>query len=195
MAVNREPVVKRCRTLGIDPLYMGYEKKSKRDPKKSRKKPSEYGIQLKEKQKVKFYYGLLEKQFKKYYTEAERRKGITGEVMLSLLERRLDNVIYRMGIGSTRAMSRQIVGHGHVCVNEKRVNIPSYQVNVNDVISIKENKQKIEMFKELKDTKVILPKWLEFDSTKLTGKVLDLPKRDDVDLAIEEHYIVEHYSR
>ena len=132
---------------------------------------------------------------KKMDDEAERQKGITGETMLSLLERRLDNVVYRMGIGSSRAESRQIVNHGQICVNGKRVNIPSYQVKKGDVISVKENKQQLEMFKELKNTKVVLPKWLEFDATKLSGKVLELPKRDDIDLNIEEHLIVEHYSR
>ena len=160
-----------------------------------RKKVTEYGIQLREKQKVKRAYGILEKQMRAYYDEAERQKGITGETMLSLLERRLDNVVYRMGIGSSRAESRQIVNHGHICVNGKRVNIPSYQVKKGDVISVKENKQQLEMFKELKNTKVVLPKWLEFDATKLSGKVLELPKRDDIDLNIEEHLIVEHYSR
>jgi len=160
-----------------------------------RKKVTEYGIQLREKQKVKRAYGILEKQMRAYYDEAERQKGVTGETMLSLLERRLDNVVYRMGIGSSRAESRQIVNHGHICVNGKRVNIPSYQVKKGDVISVKENKQQLEMFKELKNTKVVLPKWLEFDATKLSGKILELPKRDDIDLNIEEHLIVEHYSR
>lgn len=160
-----------------------------------RKKVTEYGIQLREKQKVKRAYGILEKQMRLYYEEAERQKGITGETMLSLLERRLDNVVYRLGIGSSRAESRQIVNHGHICVNGKRVDIPSYQVKKGDVVSVKENKQQIEMFKALKDSKVVLPKWLEFDATKLTGSVLELPKREDIDLSIEEHLIVEHYSR
>ena len=130
-----------------------------------------------------------------YYVEAERQSGITGETMLSLIERRLDNVVYRMGIGASRAEARQIVNHGHICVNGKRVNIPSYQVKAGDTISIKENKRQIELFKKLKEVKVVMPKWLEFDATKLEGKVLDLPKRDDIDLAIEEHMIVELYSR
>ena len=160
-----------------------------------RKKVTEYGKQLREKQKVKRAYGLLEKQMHAYYEEAERLDGVTGETMLSLIERRLDNVVYRMGIGASRAEARQIVNHGHICVNGKRVNIPSYQVKAGDVISIKENKRNIEMFKSLKDVKVVLPKWLEFDANKLEGKVLDLPKRDDIDFAIEEHLIVELYSR
>ena len=160
-----------------------------------RKKVTEYGRQLREKQKVKRAYGLLEKQMRAYYEEAERVSGVTGETMLSLIERRLDNVVYRMGIGASRAEARQIVNHGHICVNGKKVDIASYQVKANDVISIKENKRNIEMFKGLKEVKVVLPKWLEFDATKLEGKVLDLPKRDDIDLNIEEHLIVEHYSR
>lgn len=160
-----------------------------------RKKVTEYGKQLREKQKVKRAYGLLEKQMHAYYEEAERLNGVTGETMLSLIERRLDNVVYRMGIGASRAEARQIVNHGHICVNGKRVNIPSYQVKAGDIISIKENKRNIEMFKSLKDVKVVLPKWLEFDANKLEGKVLDLPRRDDIDFAIEEHLIVELYSR
>lgn len=161
----------------------------------ARKKFTEYGRQLREKQKVKRAYGLLEKQMHAYYEEAERLNGVTGETMLSLIERRLDNVVYRMGIGSSRAEARQIVNHGHICVNGKRVNIPSYQVKAGDTVSIKENKRQKEMFKELKEVKVVMPKWLEFDSTKLEGKILELPKRDDIDLAIEEHLIVELYSR
>ena len=160
-----------------------------------RKKVTEYGRQLREKQKVKRAYGILEKQMHAYYAEAERLSGVTGETMLSLIERRLDNVVYRMGIGASRAEARQIVNHGHICVNGKKVNIPSYQVKAGDVISIKENKRNIEMFKVLKEVKVVLPKWLEFDATKLEGKILDLPRRDDIDLTIEEHLIVEHYSR
>ena len=160
-----------------------------------RKKVSQYGKQLREKQKVKRAYGLLEKQMHGYYLEAERQRGITGENMLSLIERRLDNVVYRMGIGCSRAEARQIVNHGHICVNGKRVNIPSYQVKAGDTISIKENKRNLEMFKELKDLKVVLPAWLEFDATKLEGRVVELPKREDVDLTIEEHLIVELYSK
>ena len=160
-----------------------------------RKKVSQYGRQLREKQKVKRAYGLLEKQMHGYYLEAERQRGITGENMLSLIERRLDNVVYRMGIGCSRAEARQIVNHGHICVNGKRVNIPSYQVKAGDTISIKENKRNLEMFKELKDLKVVLPAWLEFDATKLEGRIVELPKREDIDLTIEEHLIVELYSK
>ncbi len=161
----------------------------------SRKKPTEYSLQLREKQKVKRTYGLLEKQFRKYYDMASSAKGIIGENMLSYLERRLDNVVYRMGIGASRAESRQIVNHGHITVNGSRVDIPSYLVKVGDVIAIKENKLEIEMFKELKNLKVVLPKWLEFDSAKLTGKINALPQRDDIDLSIKEHLIIELYSK
>lgn len=160
-----------------------------------RKKTSEYAKQLREKQKVKRAYGILEKQMHMYYEEAERQKGITGENMLSLLERRLDNVVYRMGIGRSRAEARQIVNHGHICVNGKNVNIPSYQVKKGDAISVKETKRSKDMFKALKEVKIVLPAWLEFDASKLEGRVVELPKREDIDLTIEEHLIVELYSR
>lgn len=161
----------------------------------SRKKATEYSLQLREKQKVKRAYGLQEKQFRHYYDLAENMKGIVGDNMLSLLERRLDNVVYRMGIGASRAESRQIVNHGHITVNGKNVNIPSYLVNVDDVIAIKENKKDLAQFKELKDMKVIMPKWLEFDSEKLVGKINALPAREDIDLNIREHLIIELYSK
>ncbi|HBP43602.1 MAG TPA: 30S ribosomal protein S4 [Clostridiales bacterium] len=161
----------------------------------ARKKLTEYGLQLREKQKVKRAYGLQEKQFRGYYDKASTMRGKVGENMLSLLERRLDNVVYRMGIGASRAESRQIVNHGHITVNGKNVNIPSYLVNVDDVIAIKENKRELAMFKELKDVKVVMPKWLEFDNTKLTGKINALPQRDDIDLNVQEHLIIELYSK
>ncbi len=161
----------------------------------SRKKVTEYGTQLREKQKVKKAYGILEKQFRRYYDEAERMKGVTGENMLSLIERRLDNVVYRMGIGSSRKESRQIVNHCQITVNGRTVNIPSYQVKVGDVIAVKENKRELEMFKQLKDMKMVMPKWLEFNTETLTGKILALPARDDIDLSIKEHLIIELYSR
>ncbi len=160
-----------------------------------RRKPSEYSVQLREKQKAKRAYGLLEKQFRGYYEEAERMKGVTGENMLILLERRLDNVVYRMGIGSSRAQSRQIVNHGHITVNGKRVNIPSYQVKKGDVIAIKENKKDNEMFKELKGAKIVMPKWVEFDTESFVGKVIDNPQREDIDLNINEQLIIELYSK
>ena len=161
----------------------------------TRKKPSEYLVQLREKQKVKRAYGLLEKQFRGYYEKATRMKGKTGETMLSLLERRLDNVVYRLGLGASRAQARQIVNHTHILVNCKTVNIPSYQVKVGDVISVKEKSAKSELFAAVKDAKVIVPKWLEFDSAKLTGKVVALPTREDIDLTIAEHLIIELYSK
>lgn len=162
----------------------------------SRKKATEYSLQLREKQKVKKAYGLLEKQFRTYYDMANnQRTGIVGENMLSLLERRLDNVVYRMGIGASRKESRQIVNHGHITVNGKNVNIPSYLVKVDDVIAVKENKKELPMFKELKDVKVVMPKWLEFNTEKLTGKINAMPQRDDIDLNIREHLIVELYSK
>lgn len=161
----------------------------------ARKRITEYGTQLREKQKVKRAYGILEKQFRKYYEEADKMKGATGENMLVLIERRLDNVIYRMGIGSSRPECRQIVNHGHITVNGKTVNIPSFLVKVGDVISIKENKRELEMFKNLKGMKIIMPKWLEFNSEKLEGRILVLPTREDIDLNIKEHLIIELYSR
>ena len=162
----------------------------------TRKKPTEYLTQLREKQKVKRAYGpLSEKQFHAYYEKAERMRGKTGENMLSLLERRLDNVVYRLGLGVSRANARQIVNHGHITVNGKRVNIPSYSVKVGDVVAVKENKQKKANFAEVRESRVIVPKWLEFDAEKLTGKVNALPQRDDIDLNIEEHLIVELYSK
>ena len=161
----------------------------------TRKKASEYAIQLREKQKVKRAYGLLEKQFHGYYEEATRQKGKTGEVMLSLLERRLDNVCYRLGLGASRAQARQIVNHTHITVNGKKVNIPSYQVKVGDVIAVKEKSAKSELFAGIKEARVIVPKWLEFDAAKLTGKVIALPARDDIDLTIAENRIIELYSK
>ena len=162
----------------------------------SRKKATEYSLQLREKQKVKKAYGLLEKQFRAYYDMANnQRTGIVGENMLSLLERRLDNVIYRMGIGASRKESRQIVNHGHITVNGTTVNIPSYLVKVDDIIAIKDGKKELPMFKDLKDVKVVMPKWLEFNTEKLTGKINAMPQRDDIDLNIREHLIVELYSK
>ena len=156
---------------------------------------SEYGTQLREKQKVKRMYGILENQMREYYETAERMKGVTRENMLSLIERRLDNVVYRMGIGASRKQCRQIVNHGHITVNGKRVDIASYRVKVGDVIAIKENKQDIDAFKSLKDTKIVTPKWLEFDPATLSGKILALPKREDIDSDIKEQLIIEMYSR
>ena len=160
-----------------------------------RKKVTEYGMQLREKQKVKKAYGIQEKQFRKYYDEAERMKGVTGENMLSLIERRLDNVVYRMGIGASRKECRQIVNHCQITVNGRTVKTPSFLVKAGDVVAVKENKRELEQFKQLKDMKMVMPKWLEFNTSSLTGKILALPTREDVDLNIKEHLIIELYSR
>jgi len=161
----------------------------------SRKKNSEYAIQLREKQKAKKAYGLLEKQFHMYYERASRMKGVTGENMLGLIETRLDNVVYRMGIGSSRAQSRQIVNHGHIEVNGKTVDIPSYLIKKGDEITIKENKRDNALFKELRGAKIVMPKWLSFDTESFKGTILELPKREDIDLTINEQLIVELYSK
>ena len=198
MAVNKEPIAKKCRTFDISPAVMGYSnKKSTRNPGGTRrKKVSEYGAQLKEKQKVKFVYGVQEKQFHKYYLKAAHMKGITGENMLRLLELRLDNVVFRLGLAKTRRMARQVVGHGHIRVNGQKVDIPSYQVKVGDVITLRPRSAESEMFKSLREgTTVLTPKWLSFDAPNLTGNVAALPTREDIDLEVAENMIVEYYSR
>ena len=198
MAKNTQPVLKRCRTLGVSPAAMGYSKSSNRNPGgKRRTKKSEYAMQLTEKQKVKFVYGILEKQFRMYYEKAERMNGNTGELLLSLVERRLDNVVYRLGFAATRREARQLVNHGHYTVNGKRVNIPSYLVDVNDVIAVSEKSASNNRFKKLKedDAFVAAPKWLDRDKNTLSGKVIALPARDDIDFEIAENLIVELYSK
>ena len=197
MAKNTQPVLKRCKTLGLSPAVLGYSKSTKRQPKQSRRKQSEYGMQLNEKQKVKFIYGVLEKQFHAYYEKAERKQGITGEILLQELERRLDNVVFRMGFANTRREARQLVNHGHYTVNGKSVNIPSYLVDVNDVIAVSEKSSSNNRFKKMKedDAFVAAPKWLERDKNNLTGKVIALPARDDIDFEIAENLIVELYSK
>ena len=207
MARTIEPDCRQCRREGRKLFLKGERCTSKkcameRKPNvpgvhgATRKKATEYSLQLREKQKVKKAYGLLEKQFRTYYDMANsQRTGLVGENMLSLLERRLDNVVYRMGIGASRKESRQIVNHGHITVNGKTVDIPSYLVKVDDIIAIKENKKELPMFKDLKDVKVVMPKWLEFNTEKLTGKINAMPQRDDIDLNIREHLIVELYSK
>ena len=196
MAKYTGPVLKKCRALGIIPMELGIDKKSNRQVKVSRKKQSNYALQLKEKQKVKFIYGILEKQFKMYYNKAERMRGVTGENMLVLIESRLDNVVYRLGLGSSRAMARQIVNHGHITVNGHVVDIPSYLVKAGDVIAVKSNKQDKVMYADIKEgNKVVLPAWLSFDNATLTGKVERLPERADIDPSISEHLIVELYSK
>ena len=198
MAKNTQPVLKRCRTLGVSPAAMGYAKQSNRNPGgKRRTKKSEYGTQLTEKQKVKFVYGILEKQFRMYYEKAERMNGNTGEILLSLVERRLDNVVYRLGFASTRREARQLVNHGHYTVNGKSVNIPSYLVEVGDVIAVSEKSSSNNRFKKMKedDAFVAAPKWLDRDKNTLTGKVIARPARDDIDFEIAENLIVELYSK
>ena len=198
MAKNTQPVLKRCRTHGVSPAVMGYSMTSNKNPGGQRRaKKSEYALQLTEKQKVKFVYGILEKQFRMYYEKAARAEGNTGEVLLSLIERRLDNVIYRLGFAATRREARQLVNHGHYTVNGKRVNIPSYTVNVGDVIAVCENSCSTTRFKKMKedDAFIAAPKWLERDKNNLTGKVIALPARDDIDFEIAENLIVELYSK
>ena len=198
MAINKQPIAKKCRSFDISPAVMGYgNKKSNRNPGGTRrKKVSEYGAQLKEKQKVKFVYGILEKQFHKYYLKAANMKGITGDNMLRLLELRLDNVVYRLGLAKTRRMARQIVVHGHIRVNGEKVDIPSYSVKVGDVITLRQRSAEIDMFKALREgTSVLTPKWLTFDAQNLTGTVNALPAREDIDLQLQENMIVEFYSR
>ena len=198
MAKNTQPVLKRCRTLGVSPAAMGYSKTSNKNPGGQRRaKKSEYAMQLTEKQKVKFVYGILEKQFRMYYEKAARAEGNTGEVLLSLIERRLDNVVYRLGFASTRREARQLVNHGHYTINGKRVNIPSYLVKVGDVVAVCEKSQSCTRFKMMKeaDAFVAAPKWLDRDKNNLQGTVIAMPARDDIDFEIEEHLIVELYSK
>ena len=196
MARYRGPILKKCRALGITPAELGIDKKSKKELRQTRKKASDYSLQLKEKQKVKFIYGVLEKQFRGYYDTASRQRGITGENMLILLESRLDNVVFRMTLAKTRGQARQLVNHGLITVNGKRVNIPSYLVKKGEVIAVKENKKDKKVFEELKSGKSLgLPKWMEFDNETLTGKIVELPTREDIDPSIEEHLIVELYSK
>lgn len=195
MAVNRDPILKRCRSLEIDPSHMGIYKTSKRTPNRRRGKMSQYGLQLREKQRAKFIYGVLEKQFRNTFDKAARKPGITGENLLIMLESRLDNVVYRMGLAVTRREARQMVVHGHYTVNGKKVNIPSYMVKPGDVIKVKEKSQSSPRFKEIKEFQILVPAWLSVDTEKLEGKVLALPTRDQIDTPIEEHLIVELYSK
>ena len=196
MAKYTGPVLKKCRALGISPMELGIDKKSNRQVKVSRKKQSNYALQLKEKQKVKFIYGILEKQFKMYYNKAERMRGVTGENMLVLIESRLDNVVYRLGLGSSRAMARQIVNHGHITINGHVVYITIYLVKEGDVVAFKSNKQDKVMYADITEgNKVVLPAWLSFDNATLTGKVERLPERADIDPSISEHLIVQLYYK
>ena len=197
MAKNTQPVLKRCKTLGLSPAVLGYSKSTKRQPKQSRRKQSEYGMQLNEKQKVKFIYGVLEKQFHAYYEKAERKQGITGEILLQELERRLDNVVFRMGFANTRREARQLVNHGHFTVNGKRVNIPSFQVKPGDVVAVSEKSRSTTKFKSLleENGKKACPKWIEKANDSFEGKIVAMPARDDIDYDVAEHLIVELYSK
>ena len=197
MAKNTQPVLKRCKTLGLSPAVLGYSKSTKRQPKQSRRKQSEYGMQLNEKQKVKFIYGILEKQFHAYYEKAERKQGITGEILLQELERRLDNVVFRMGFANTRREARQLVNHAHFTVNGKRVNIPSYQVKPGDVVAVSEKSRSTTKFKSLleENGKKACPKWIEKANDSFEGKIVAMPARDDIDYDVAEHLIVELYSK
>ena len=198
MAKNMQPVLKRCRTLGVSPAAMGYSKTSNKNPGGQRRaKKSEYAMQLTEKQKVKFVYGMQERQFRSYYEKASRAEGNTGEVLLSMLERRLDNVVYRLGFASTRREARQLVNHGHFTVNGKRVNIPSFLVKVGDLVAVCEASVSKPRFKKMKedDAFVAAPKWLDRDKNTLQGKVVAIPTKEDIDFEIAEHLIVELYSK
>ena len=197
MAVNRVPVLKRCRSLGLDPIYLGVDKKSNRELKRATKKMSEYGLQLIEKQKAKFIYGVLEKPFRNYYAKADRMKGMTGENLMILLERRLDNVIFRLGFARTRKEARQIVDHKHVLVNGKQVNIPSYLIKAGDVIEIREKSKGSQRYKDILEVTGarLVPAWLEADQEALKGTVKELPTREEIDVPVNEMLIVELYSK
>ena len=202
MAKNTQPVVKRAKALGVTPASLGYTGKSKietiRNPKAQvRKKQSEYGIQLNEKQKVKFIYGVLEKQFRLYYERAEKMPGITGENLLAILEQRLDNVVFRLGFAMTRREARQLVNHGHITVNGRKVNIPSFQVKPGMIVSLTEKGKGLQKVKENIEDNAFraAPKWIEYDKNNMTAKIVAVPARDDIDMPIEEHLIVELYSK
>ena len=197
MAVNRVPVLKRCRSLGLDPIYLGIDKKSTRELKRANRKVSEYGLQLREKQKAKFIYGVLEKPFHNYYEKAERMPGMTGTNLMTILESRLDNVIFRLGFARTRQEARQIVDHKHVLVNGKQVNIPSYLVKAGDTIEIKEKVKSMQRYKDILEVTGgrLVPEWLESDQENLKGTVKELPAREAIDVPVDEMLIVELYSK
>ncbi|MCI8859951.1 MAG: 30S ribosomal protein S4 [Lachnospiraceae bacterium] len=197
MAVNRVPVLKRCRSLGLDPIYLGIDKKSNRQLKRANRKVSEYGLQLREKQKAKFIYGVLEKPFHNYYLKADRMKGMTGENLMIILESRLDNVVFRLGLARTRKEARQIVDHKHVLVNGKQVSIPSYLVKAGDTIEIKEKCKGSQRYKDVLEVTAgrLVPEWLEMDQENLKGVVKELPNREAIDVPVDEMLIVELYSK
>ena len=197
MAVNRVPVLKRCRSLGLDPIYLGIDKKSNRELKRANRKVSEYGLQLREKQKAKFIYGVLEKPFRNYYKKADRMQGQTGANLMTILECRLDNVVFRMGLARTRKEARQIVDHKHVLVNGKQVNIPSYLVKVGDVVEIKEKCKGSERYKDILEVTGgrLVPEWIEADQEALKGTIKEYPTREMIDVPVNEVLIVELYSK
>jgi small subunit ribosomal protein S4 len=197
VAVNRVPVLKRCRSLGLDPIYLGIDKKSNRELKRANRKVSEYGLQMREKQKAKFIYGVLEKPFRNYYAKASKMEGMVGQNLMILLERRLDNVVFRMGFGRTRRETRQIVDHKHILVNGKCVNIPSYLVKAGDVIEVKEKVKSSQRYKDVLEVTGgrMVPAWLDVDQENLRGTVKELPTRDEIDVPVNEMLIVELYSK
>ena len=197
MAVNKVPVLKRCRSLGLEPSYLGYDKKSKRNLQRGNRKVSEYGLQLREKQKAKFIYGVLEKPFRNYYKKADQMKGLTGLNLMTILESRIDNVIFRLGFARTRKEARQIVDHKHVLVNGKCVNIPSYLVKAGDTIEIKENAKSSQRYKDILEVTAgrLVPEWLDVDQENLKGEVKELPTREMIDVPVDEMLIVELYSK
>lgn len=197
MAVNRTPVLKRCRSLELDPTFLGYDKKSKRAPHRTNRKMSEYGLQLREKQKAKFIYGVLEKPFRNYYKRADRMKGLPGENLMVLLERRLDNVIFRLGFARTRREARQVVLHKFVMVNGKTINIPSYQIRVGDVVEVKEEAKSMQRFKDIVETTGarIVPEWLDLDKEAMKATIKEFPSREAIDVPVNEMLIVELYSK
>ena len=197
MAVNRVPVLKRCRSLGLEPTVLGIDKKSTRELKRANRKMSEYGLQLREKQKAKFIYGVLEKPFRNYYEKADRMKGMTGENLMVLLERRLDNVVFRMGFARTRREARQVVGHKHVLVNGKCVNIPSYLISAGDVIEIREKSRSLQRYKDIAESTNgrLAPEWMDVDQENFKGTVKELPSREVIDVPVDEMLIVELYSK
>ena len=197
MAVTRVPVLKRCRSLGLEPSYLGYDKKSNRQNARAGKKVSEYGLQLREKQKAKFIYGVLEKPFRNYYKKADRMKGMTGENLMVLLESRLDSVVFRMGFARTRREARQVVDHKHVLVNGKVINVPSYQIKAGDVIEIKESAKSMQRYKDIVEVTGgrLVPEWMDVDIDNFKGTVKNLPTREMIDVPVDEMLIVELYSK
>ncbi|MBP3898797.1 MAG: 30S ribosomal protein S4 [Mogibacterium sp.] len=197
MAVDKTPVLKRCRSLDLDPTFLGYDKKSKRTLIRRSRKMSEYGLQLREKQKAKFIYGVLEKPFRNYYEKADKMKGMTGENLMTMLESRLDNVVFRMGFARTRREARQVVGHKHIFVNGKCINLPSYRVKAGDVVEVKESSKSIQRFKDIMEVTAgrLTPEWVDVDKEALKGTVSALPRREQIDVPVDEMLIVELYSK